>query len=45
MKPKYGVTVTNQYKKDIKVAKKRKLDIDFLEAIVAKLANGEVVDP
>ncbi|MGB8453479.1 MAG: type II toxin-antitoxin system YafQ family toxin [Anaerocolumna sp.] len=45
MKPKYGVAVTNQFKKDLKVAKKRKLDIDLLEAIVAKLANGEVLDP
>lgn len=45
MKPKYGVALTNQFKKDLKVSKKRNLDIDLLESIVEKLANGEELEP
>ena len=38
---KYTVKVTNAFKKDYKQAIKRKLPIELLENIVAKLANGE----
>ena len=32
---------TNQFKKDYKLAMKRHLDIDLLDDIIRKLANGE----
>ena len=32
---------TNQFKKDYKLAMKRHLDIDLLDAIIRKLASGE----
>lgn len=38
---KYTVKVTGTFKKDYKQAIKRKLPIELLEDIIAKLANGE----
>jgi len=37
---KYTVKTTTQFKKDYKLAIKRGLNIDFLEQIVANLADG-----
>ncbi|WP_149554881.1 type II toxin-antitoxin system YafQ family toxin [Treponema pectinovorum] len=37
---KYLIRWTSQYKKDIKIAKKRKYKIEELEKVVFKLANG-----
>ena len=37
----YDIIWTNQFKKDYKLAMKRHLDIDLLDDIIRKLANGE----
>ena len=37
----YDIVWTNQFKKDYKLAMKRHLDIDLLDDIIRKLANGE----
>lgn len=42
---KYEVRFTNQFKKDLKAAKKKNKDIDKLFAVVEKLANGETLEP
>ena len=42
---KYEVRFTNQFKKDLKAAKKKNKDIDKLFAVVKKLANGETLEP
>ena len=41
---KYEVRFTNQFKKDIKLAKKQGKDIDKLFDVIAILANGEMLD-
>ena len=41
---KYTVKHTTQFKKDYKRAIKRGLDIELLENVVSKLANGEALD-
>ena len=41
---KYEVRFTNQFKKDIKLAKKQGKDIDKLFDVIGILANGEVLD-
>ena len=41
---KYEVRFTNQYKEDLKLAKKQGKDIEKMYSIVEKLANGEVLD-
>ena len=41
---KYEVRFTNQFKKDIKLAKKQGKDIDKLFDAIAILANGETLD-
>ena len=42
---KYEVRFTNQFKKDLKLAKKQHRNLDKLFAVVEKLANGETLDP
>ena len=41
---KYTVKHTTQFKKDYKRAIKRGLDIELLENVISKLANGETLD-
>ena len=41
---KYEIKLTNQFKKDWKLAKKQGKDADKLFAVVEKLANGEVLE-
>ena len=41
---KYEVRFTNQFKKDIKLAKKQGKDIDKLFEVVGILANGKELD-
>lgn len=41
---KYEVRFTNQFKKDIKLAKKQGKDIDKLFDVIGILANGETLD-
>ena len=41
---KYEVRFTNQFKKDIKLAKKQGKDIDKLFSVIGTLANGEALD-
>jgi len=41
---KYEVKFTNQFKKDLKLAKKQKRDLDRLFEIVNILANGGTLD-
>ncbi len=40
VEPKYQIKWTNQYKKDIKLAKRRNFKIEELEKVVFQLANG-----
>ena len=40
----YEIKFTNQFKKDIKLAKKQGKNIDKLFAVVEKLANGEILE-
>ncbi len=40
---KLTVKLTTQFKKDYKLAMKRRLDIELLDAIIAKLAVGEAL--
>lgn len=42
---KYEVRFTNQYKKDLKLAKKQGKDIEKMYDIVEMLANGEALEP
>ena len=42
---KYEIKNTTQFKKDYKLAKRRGLDINLLNGIITKLANGEVLAP
>ena len=41
---KYEVKFTNQFKRDLKLAKKQKRDLDKLFAVVNILADGDVLD-
>ena len=41
---KYEIKITNQFKKDLKLAKRQGKDADKLFAVIEKLANGEVLD-
>lgn len=41
---KYEVRFTNQFKKDLKLAKKQGKNIEKLLAVVERLANGEPLD-
>ncbi len=41
----YNIQATHQYDKDVKLAKKRGLDIDKLIEVVCKLASGEILPP
>lgn len=41
---KYEVRFTNQFKKDIKLAKKQGKDIEKLFGVIGILANGETLD-
>lgn len=40
---KYEVKFTNQFKKDLKLAKKQGKDIEQLYSVIEKLAEGEVL--
>ena len=40
----YEVRFTNQFKKDLKLAKKQGKDTDKLFEVIEKLANGEKLD-
>ncbi len=42
---KYDVQFTNRFKKDLKLAKKQKRDIEKLLKVVEVLANGGELDP
>ena len=44
MKTKYIVKLTSQFKKDYKLALKRKKDLSKLQYVIEKLANGEKLD-
>ena len=41
---KYGVKFTNQFKKDLKLAKKQNKDLDKLFDVVNVLADGGILD-
>lgn len=41
---KYHIKTTNQFVKDVKLAKKRGKDIDKLFFVIDKLSNGEKLD-
>lgn len=41
---KYEIKFTNQFKKDLKLAKKQGKNIDKLYSVVENLANGEPLD-
>ncbi len=41
---KYDVQFTNQFKKDLKLAKKQNKDLDKLFKVIGILANGETLD-
>ena len=42
---KYTIKPTSQFKRDLKLAKKRGLSREALETVIAALANGEQLDP
>ncbi len=42
---KYTIKPTSQFKRDLKLAKKRGLSREAIEAVIAALANGEQLDP
>jgi len=42
---KYEIQPTSQYKKDVRLLKKRGYDLSLLNGVVAKLANGETLPP
>lgn len=44
VEPKYQIKWTSQYKKDIKLAKKRHYKIEELQKVVFLLANGLPLD-
>ena len=37
----YKIVPSNQFKKDLKLAKKRGLDLSLLQSVVSTLADGE----
>ena len=41
----YEIKNTTQFKKDHKLAKRRRLDINLLKEIISKLANGDPLEP
>jgi mRNA interferase YafQ len=40
----FKIVLSNRFKKDLKIAKKRGLDLDQLKTVVNKLANGEKLE-
>ena len=42
---KYEIKFTTQFKKDLKLAKKQKKDLDLLFDVIDKLASGKKLDP
>ncbi|MBO5260761.1 MAG: type II toxin-antitoxin system YafQ family toxin [Coprococcus sp.] len=42
---KYKIVPTSKFKKDLKTIIKRGYDINLLDSIVTKLANGEALEP
>lgn len=43
-KTKYEVKVTTQFKKDYKAAIKRNCNMEHIQSVITKLANGEQLD-
>ncbi len=41
---KYELKITSQFKKDLKLAKKRNLDMSILDEVVSSLLKGETLD-
>ena len=41
----YEIKFTNQFKKDLKLAKKQGKDLDKLFKVIEELSNGNVLDP
>lgn len=41
---KYEIIYTNQFKRDLKKAKKQNKNLDRLFEVVEKLANGEILE-
>lgn len=41
---KYEIVPSNQFRKDLKLAAKRGYDINKIKEIIARLANGEVLE-
>ena len=39
-----NIVLSNRFKKDLKIAHKRRMDITLLNAVVDKLANGETLE-
>ena len=42
---KYSLNITSQFKRDLKVIKKRNLDLSLLDEVIENLLNGETLDP
>ena len=42
---KYTVKLTSRFKKDYKLAEKRRLNIDLLDDVITQLAMGKLLDP
>ena len=42
---KYEIKPSNQFKKDVRLAKKRGYDLKLLTSVIEKLANGEILEP
>lgn len=40
---KYSIFMTSRFKKDLKLAQKRKYPLEYLHAIITQLANGETL--
>ena len=41
----YNIVPTGKFKKDLKIVVKRGYDTRLIDAVVTKLANGEVLEP
>lgn len=42
---KYSIHMTSQFKKDLKLANKRKYPLEAIHSIITQLANGETLAP
>lgn len=41
---KYDIVPSNQFRKDLKLAQKRKYDLDKIKKVITALANGETLE-